>query len=422
MPPSRWWNPSFKLLLLLCASGCLAAQPSPHPARQLRQSLSLSLLKPDFPGKAPADAAQPHLGNASHANGVNVAAGQTVTAPVGALETAALLVVGVVVFIYSPRGPGVVFSVLAYLAALATMKLTVKWVFVEYHFKFPCFVTVAHFVAGALACFFLLLLKRFQSGKSIPVPTFHEFFFMIAPISLAVAISIGANNMALSNASVAFTEVIGSTTCLITVGMVMLMGMPFDRALLLPTGIVAAGCIISTVGEINFSALGMMLCFVANAFRSTKVALQQKLMTGERKDKFDPCTLLFWISVPSAIVMLAASFASEGLEPYHRLRSMDLAALRGLTVAIGASCVNAVVLNLAQLFVTKDLGAVGGQLVAQAKVILTVLSGMILFGEAVSYLEMSGFVMVAAGVYMFSTTEQQLKKKQLDEEANKERA
>jgi len=76
-------------------------------------------------------------------------------------------------------------------------------------------------------------------------------------------------------------------------------------------------------------------------------------------------------------------------------------------VALGVSCVNATILNVAQLFVTKDLGAVGSQLAAQTKMVLVVLGGMVLFQEAVTRTELFGFVLVLLGVFWFSRVEAQ---------------
>merc|ERR1719375_2859946 len=77
----------------------------------------------------------------------------------------------------------------------------------------------------------------------------------------------------------------------------------------------------------------------------------------------------------------------------------------GTLVAILISCVNACILNLAVLFAIKDLGAVGTQLVAQAKAILTILGGMAIFGEQVTPWEGVGAVLVLAGVYFFNRME-----------------
>lgn len=289
-------------------------------------------------------------------------------------------------------------GVLVYLGALSTMTLSVKWVFSTHSYSFPKMVTTLHFLSGGLVTGAMLVLRK----TPIPVPTAYEFWVLISPIAVAVVASIGANNMALVHCSAAFTEIIGSSTCLITIALVVVMGMPFDKWLVLPALLVATGCALSITGEVNFSAVGMLLCFTSNAFRSLKASLQQKLMTGETREKFDPCALLFWICLPSMFVMFAASLVTEGAEPYNKLATMEAEQLRGLAAAVAASCVNATILNLAQLFVTKDLGAVGSQLAAQAKSVLVVLGSMVLFADPVTALQVVGFLQVLLGVFVFS--------------------
>mmetsp|Transcript_65119 Transcript_65119/g.187380 ORF Transcript_65119/g.187380 Transcript_65119/m.187380 type:complete len:406 (-) Transcript_65119:159-1376(-) len=332
------------------------------------------------------------------------------------------LITCVIVVIFGGRGWKVVASVMVYLMSLSTMKLTVKWVFVEYAFRFPKFVTMLHFICGSLICVAVLLKARSQQGTPIRVPTVSEFLCMIVPIAMTASCSIACDNMALGFSSVAFTEIVGSTTSLFTVALVVMLGMPFEIWLVVPTMAVVMGCAVSTVGEINFSALGLILCLAANAFRSTKVALQQKLMTGGTKEKFDPCTLLMWVSLPSVGIMLLASLATEGLAPYRQMASMDTPTLRGLWMTLGVSCGNAVLLNLAQLVVTKDLGAVGSTLVSQAKTVLTVLGGMVVFGESVTPLELVGFLEVLAGVYAYSVMEMRSKQRRAIEQVKQEQA
>lgn len=199
----------------------------------------------------------------------------------------------VIVFIYGNRGWKVVFSVMMYLTALSSMKLAVKWVFVECAFKYAKFVTVLHFVSGALVCLGVLLVRRWQDGSKIAVPTVSEFFFMITPIALATSFSIGACNMALGFSSVAFTEIVGATTCLFTVATVLLMGLPFDKRLLIPTVAVAMGCGLSTAGEVSFSTLGLVLVFGSNFFRSAKA-------TGGGRAANQACVLWKPFLVPCA--------------------------------------------------------------------------------------------------------------------------
>merc|ERR1719350_1705439 len=119
---------------------------------------------------------------------------------------------------------------------------------------------------------------------------------------------------------------------------------------------------------------------------------------------------------------MAASIVTEGAAPYLMLASLDSKELRGLVVAILASCLNATVLNLAQLFVTKDLGAVGTQLASQSKSVLTVMGSMVVFGDPVTWREAGGFGLVLNGVYLFTRMDQRnkeaAKKKEAEEEGH----
>jgi len=365
---------------------------------------------------APNDALAKHLvlpvGQAHHHDSSDVTsagiARKEVQVPWMLLPVCASMVCGLIIFIYGPDGTAVVTSVLTYVFALSTMKLAVKLVFQTFAYPFPKFVTFLHFVSGAIVTYAIMK----QRDLPIPRPTVSEFSLVICPIAFSVALSIGANNMALIHSSAAFTEIIGATNCLITIALIIFMGMPFNTRLIPAACVVALGCALGTVGEISFSLLGTILCLASNVFRSLKVVLQQKLMTGESKDKFDPVALLFWISLPSMAVMLIGSLLTEGFAPYTAVLGRGSSAEHGLLFAILVSCVNATILNLAQLFVTKHLSAVGSQLVAQAKMVLTVLGGLVLFGEAFSRLEVVGFLVSTVGVYNFSRMDQALKEEQ----------
>mmetsp|Transcript_69961 Transcript_69961/g.138589 ORF Transcript_69961/g.138589 Transcript_69961/m.138589 type:complete len:446 (+) Transcript_69961:78-1415(+) len=320
-----------------------------------------------------------------------------------------LFVACIVTFLYGGRGWVAVCSILAYLFSNSMMKLTMKWVFETNNFKFPFFVTALHFAAGTLASLMVLLLRK----KPFHLATCREFFFMAIPIGVTIVTCVGAGNLSLVLCSAAFTEVIGSSTCLITVAIVILSGLPFNHSQIFPAFLVAVGCAISSIGEMHFSLVGLIMCFLANIARSVKVTLQQKTMTGEVKEKYDPCALLFWTCMPATVLMTVCSMASEGLAPWHRAKAVmsegatseGPSAFMRLCVAVLSSCLNATILNLAQLWVTRDLGAVGSQIIVQSKTILTVLGGMALFGEPVTWLEGVGFITVFLGVFLFSYAE-----------------
>lgn len=305
-----------------------------------------------------------------------------------------------VLVLYGPLGLSVALPVIVYVASLSTITLSVKLVLVLY--PFPKLLGSVHFFMGAVATGGLLLHRKVVRGLSIPVPTLEEMFGMIIPISFALVLSIGANNAALIHNSASFTEILSSANCVVTIAVVTLLGMPLDASLIPPAVTVAIGCALASFGDLDFSLAGCVLCLMACLFRSIKVALQQRLLTGRTREKFDAISLLFWIAMPCCLTTLLSSFISEGLRPWTILENFDDAKLWNLKVAVLLSCANALVLNLAQLHVTKDLGAVGSQLAGQMKMVLVVLGGVALFNETLTWLEILGFSMSLLGVYWFS--------------------
>merc|ERR1740123_1498609 len=97
------------------------------------------------------------------------------------------------------------------------------------------------------------------------------------------------------------------------------------------------------------------------------------------------------------------------MQPYSFLSQKAGPSFWNLCLALAVSCALATVLNIAQLYVTKDLGAVGSELAAQTKMVLVILGGMVLFQEEVTRLEFAGFFLVIFGVYWFSREEEEAK-------------
>merc|ERR1719321_383313 len=97
------------------------------------------------------------------------------------------------------------------------------------------------------------------------------------------------------------------------------------------------------------------------------------------------------------------SLLTEGVEPWVLLAGENALAL---ILAIGITCVNACILNVANLFVIKDLGAVATQLAGQLKGILIVLGGVALLGEDVQVIQLGGYAFVFAGVFWYNRLDQ----------------
>mmetsp|Transcript_152814 Transcript_152814/g.271089 ORF Transcript_152814/g.271089 Transcript_152814/m.271089 type:complete len:489 (-) Transcript_152814:57-1523(-) len=308
----------------------------------------------------------------------------------------------VILVLYWKSGFAVIMRILIYLAALSTMKLVVKNIYVTYRWEFPSVVTATHFFCGSAIAFSYLFYGRRK--KKVHVPSAREFFCVVFPISLGFAISVVASNVALYFCSAAFTEIIGATSPVWTALMLLLVGQPISYDAVGPIALVVLGCMISTSGEMNFSGIGFVCCFISCLGRAVKSTLQQMAMTGDLKEAYDPITLLAWMCVPSFFMMMGYSLTVEGLTPYRRLIESDQP--WGIIGCVLLSCVNASILNLSNLFCTRDLGAIGLQLVGQMKGVLTVLGALALFHEAVTTVQILGYIGVVCGVALFSRTNQ----------------
>eukprot|EP00927_Polykrikos_kofoidii_P068782 TRINITY_DN64114_c0_g1_i1.p1 TRINITY_DN64114_c0_g1~~TRINITY_DN64114_c0_g1_i1.p1 ORF type:complete len:460 (+),score=46.38 TRINITY_DN64114_c0_g1_i1:99-1382(+) len=310
----------------------------------------------------------------------------------------------VVSAMFYEMGFSVVVQVVMYVCCLAFVKIVMKIVY-EYGFNYAKFVTSLHLFFSSLAAFIILLVRQLSTGKPIPVPTTSEFCFGILPIAMTFGLSIGTENQALVLVSAAFSEVVAASNPVMSAFLTWLFGMGFDTRLIAPICVVVTGCVLSVKGEMHFSALGLGMLLFAVFLRGLKAVMQQKLMTGETKEKFDPVTLMAWTCMTACLQLVLYSAATEGRAPLDALAASTDS--MGLAVAIVASCIIACALNMSALFVVKQLGAVGMQMVSQMKSLLVVIGGVALLAESFTVLQYLGFGIVLVGVYWFSYVKRQ---------------
>jgi len=341
-----------------------------------------------------------------------------------ALDTtfgACLLTVALISFLYWRKGPSVIAKVLVYLFSLATMKAAVKIVEYNYSFKFPFFLTGVHFASGALLAMAIMYYNHLTTGARFAVPSPRSFNTMFVPVAFCFGGSVVMNNVALVYTSTSFVEVVSAAGPITTVAIMVCMRKPCPLVLAVPCLIVFIGCALCSKSDPTCTWLGFFLAAGANVPRSLKTVLQQVLMQKEENTmEFSPLEVLAWTCVPSSLVMFFGSILQEGAAPYSAFRSVDRWQALQLLGAILLSCANACILNSANLFVIKDLGAVGSVVVAQTKAVLVILGGVSMLGETVPRMEFAGFVLVMIGVFMYNDLETRLKPKENREHASVE--
>jgi len=320
-------------------------------------------------------------------------------------------VVSLVTGVFFNRGFVVIFRILAYLLSLATITIAVKNLYVAHDFNYPKFVTCAHFMCCGLLCFGIMAYKRIMEGTPIVIPSMHQQIYMILPISVSFAVSVAANNLALVHVNAAFAEMVAAASPLCTVLIIILMGKHFDMPLIWPTLVVIAGVCVCAAGELKFTWVGLGFLFLSTFLRGVKTTLQYDIMT--EGNRVGPIELLAWMSPPCFITIAIWGVLTEGMEPFERLTGENWMPLLG---ALLLTCVNAMILNVANNYVIKDIGAVGALITAQLKGILIILGACVMLNETITLQQIVGYAGIAGGVYWYNDLSTKIKAKKAETE------
>merc|ERR1719161_591626 len=105
----------------------------------------------------------------------------------------------------------------------------------------------------------------------------------------------------------------------------MMLGLHFDLRLMTPAMVVCAGVASCAAGELKISWMGLILTTLSSFTRGLRSTLQQNLLNPARTQAFnrlftplDPIELLFWMSIPSIMVLLIWSAFTEEWAPWVR--------------------------------------------------------------------------------------------------------
>merc|ERR1719465_35119 len=109
------------------------------------------------------------------------------------------------------------------------------------------------------------------------------------------------------------------------------------------------------------------------------------------------------------LLMTIWSLATEGITPYQKIFAW------GPFLAVLYTCVGASILNIAALFVLRELGPVAQQIVGQMKGVLAIIGAVAAFGEVVTMQQMVGYSVLLVGIFWYNRTDMTIK----EEKSNK---
>jgi len=271
-----------------------------------------------------------------------------------------------------------------------------KWVFYRRDFHYPVALTLCHMlVCHLLACCTMRWCPPSGLVKltAVKPATIRNVRFL----AVAFCGSVVCGNIALRFLFVSFTQMLGSTTPLVTVLIDAARGKRHSTLVYVSMLLLSGGVVLCTKGETNFHMVGFLACTASVLLRATKSILAGVMLSGE--DKLDAVTLLYFMSQAS-IPMLACGVVA--LEPGIFADPVAAWSNVGTWSVVVLSAMIAFGLNITNFLVTQYTSAVTLQVLGNAKNIITIVLSVWLFGNAVSYTSAVGCCITLCGVGLYN--------------------
>eukprot|EP00928_Gymnodinium_smaydae_P079090 TRINITY_DN63106_c0_g1_i1.p1 TRINITY_DN63106_c0_g1~~TRINITY_DN63106_c0_g1_i1.p1 ORF type:complete len:360 (-),score=45.01 TRINITY_DN63106_c0_g1_i1:178-1167(-) len=297
--------------------------------------------------------------------------------------------------------------IILYVFALSSMSSMVRSIFVGFHFPFSLWVTATHFLCTAVFSFLLLAVQSHRSSTPVFVPSLSHLTRGILPPALAMALSIGCTNVGLTYANASFSEMVSSTSLLVTAALGAMYGPPLNSRLYMPLLWISIGMLIVSKGEAKFSSFGALFILVGVFFRGLKVQIQGQLLTNNtRFEDMTPLELVAWNGLTSFIIMAMCFTYLEGMKPWEFLASQGKA---NLYIMLFASACVACILETSSMFVLKELGPVAQQAVGQLKGVLACATATLTLGEVVRLQQACGYAVMIVAIAWYNRIDQEVK-------------
>ncbi|KAI8467680.1 MAG: triose-phosphate transporter family-domain-containing protein [Monoraphidium minutum] len=258
-------------------------------------------------------------------------------------------------------------------------------------FPYPLTLTATHMAfcaaaAGALAAAGLV--------KRPPPVEARSFLATIAPIGALFALSLWLGNTAYIYLSVSLVQMIKSTMPLAVYAVGCLFGVEAASwAMLANLGVVVAGVVVATAGEVHFAALGVALQVGSIASEAVRLSLVQMLLQGS-DIKLTPLSTMYYVS-PVTLACL--------LPPLLLFEAPKLAASPAAWGRVGpglllGSAGLAFCLNLSALLLIGHTSALTLPLSGVLKDWLLIGLSVGLYGSSVRPMQLAGYGLSLAGV------------------------
>eukprot|EP01103_Thecamoeba_quadrilineata_P005037 TRINITY_DN14892_c0_g1_i1.p1 TRINITY_DN14892_c0_g1~~TRINITY_DN14892_c0_g1_i1.p1 ORF type:complete len:323 (+),score=50.25 TRINITY_DN14892_c0_g1_i1:87-1055(+) len=275
-----------------------------------------------------------------------------------------------------------------------------KWIFTNFDFQYPVFLTMLHMVTSL---FFSSVSKRLGWFHFKEIATWDKWSRKILPLAIIFCASVAAGNIGLKYIYVSYAQIVTATTPLFTVIVTRLLttqNLKWDIWLsMIP---IAGGVSLASWQEADFNILGFLAVIIATALRAVKSVWQGQLLTDE-DDKLDPISLVYYMSPPSIVMLFCLTLLFEP----EIILDLDLVIQNSMDSSLMTwvflSGTIAFWLNIMNLLVTKYTSALTLQVLGNVKVVLSIIVSVLIFQNQVSFLAWIGCAITLAGGQWYSS-------------------
>lgn len=245
-------------------------------------------------------------------------------------------------------------------------------------------------VASYITCHHLKLVEAKR------VVTTEFYITRILPVGLCMALTLHFGNLVYLHLTVSFIQILKSFTPVIT--MVALFVAQLEsptRRLIISVSIIAAGTALASLGEVNFSAIGVLIMLASETFEAVRLVMTQLLLTGL---KFHPIEGLMYLGPACTFWLIIGSLALE-FRPMLAAGAFGLVAEKPLkfmlaaAMGFGVNSLAYIIIQTASSLTLKVLGTVKNAFV--------VWLGIVLLGDQMTLLQGGGYAVSIAAFYWY---------------------
>ncbi|CAE8591649.1 unnamed protein product, partial [Polarella glacialis] len=282
-----------------------------------------------------------------------------------------------------------------YIAVSASLISFNKFLMQPGRFPHALFLTTVHMsVTTALSLLLYTAAPTLFPSMPRAKEDYKTVLKYIAPLGMLFALALYCSNSAYLYSSVAFLQFCKEGNVALVFAMSCALGLQvFSWQKVAILSVVVAGCSICATGEIHFVLMGFLLQITSQLAECSKNIIGEVVMSGAGL-KLDVLTFVMFQAPCSLVPLLGAA-----LVEYTQDVGQDF---RSAWPLLLANACNAFLLNVMIALTLKKLSTVSFVIIGLLKDIVIVSSSSLVFGSAISQVQIIGFSVTIFGIALWS--------------------